>query len=116
MLKLGAVVEAVGMWAKASISPRSPTARRARHGTRGKRSRSAQRIVHISTALVAAARSGGLCRRGEPRAQRVALELEAVGVVDDAIEDGVGEGRQQTRLGRPFETRPTAAPQGEVSL
>jgi len=54
VLKLGVVAEAVGMWAKASISPRSPAARRARHGTRGKRSRSAKRIVHISTALFSA--------------------------------------------------------------
>ena len=46
-----AAVEAVGMWAKASISPRSQAARRPRHGTRGKRSRSAKRIVHISTAF-----------------------------------------------------------------
>jgi hypothetical protein len=27
------------------------------------------------------------------RSQRVALELESVGVVDDAVEDGVGDGR-----------------------
>ena len=30
---------------------------------------------------------------GELSAQGVARELEAVGVVDDAIEDGVGDGR-----------------------
>jgi hypothetical protein len=50
-LSIGAAAEAVGMWAKASISPRSQAASRPRHGTRGKRSRSAKRIVHISTAF-----------------------------------------------------------------
>ncbi len=43
--------EAVGMWAKASISPRFQTVARPKLGTRGKRSRSAKRIVHISTAF-----------------------------------------------------------------
>ena len=36
--------------------------------------------------------SGGVVG-GELRAQGVALELEAMGVVDDAVEDGVGDGR-----------------------
>ena len=36
--------------------------------------------------------SGGVVG-GELSAQRVALELEAMGIVDDAVEDGVGDGR-----------------------
>ncbi len=51
MPRIGAVAEAVGMWAKASISPRSIDALCPTHRTRGKRSRSAKRIVHISTAF-----------------------------------------------------------------
>jgi len=53
-LKIGAAAVAVGMWAKASISPRSQAVGSRRHGTRGKRSRSAKRIVHISTAFFGA--------------------------------------------------------------
>ena len=41
---------------------------------------------------VVARSSGGLLAR-ELFAQRIALELEAMGIVDDAVEDGVGEGR-----------------------
>ena len=69
---------AVGMWAKASISPRSLATSRPRHGTRGKRSRSAKRIVHISTAFFGVPLvNGGLERCAEvnalkftPRGQR----------------------------------------------
>src|SRR5262245_61781643 len=86
------------MWAKASISPCSSRQR----GTRGKRSRSAAggssayppaSSQERFAALVVAGRSGGLRRRGELSAQRLALELETMGIVDDAIEDGVGDGR-----------------------
>lgn len=47
----------------------------------------------LSFAIVAVARSSLSCRGRVLFAQRVALELEAMGVVHDAIEDGVGDGR-----------------------
>jgi hypothetical protein len=51
---IGVVAGPVGLWAKASISPRSQAASRPTHGTRGERSRSAKRIVHISAGLFTA--------------------------------------------------------------
>src|SRR5829696_4389304 len=38
-------------------------------------------------------RSSGGLRSRELSAQRIALELEAMGIMDDAVEDGVGDGR-----------------------
>src|SRR5260370_23744092 len=47
----------------------------------------------LSFAILVVVGSSGLGRGGELSAQRIALEFEAMGVVDDAVEDGVGDGR-----------------------
>ena len=47
----------------------------------------------MSFGISVVVRSSGGLLSSDLSAQRVALELEAMGIVDDAVEDGVGDGR-----------------------
>jgi len=93
------------MWAKASISPRSqpqPSDRTRDAGEAQPVRR--RRIVHISTGLF----SGALA------AQAVAGEFDAVGVVDQAVEDGIGIGWVGDEL-MPFVDRDLTGDDGGTS-